>query len=54
MPRIILRSHHVSPDVAPVGQCAGSGLTLVLKRQTRSQTWSWACVVLREKAHSSA
>ena len=49
MPRIIFRSHPIPPDVAPVGQCAGSTRLY----SARSQTWSCACV-LREKAHSSA
>ncbi len=49
MPRIIFRSHPVLPDVAPVGQCAGSTRLY----SARSQTWSCA-FVLREKAHSSA
>jgi hypothetical protein len=43
------RSHPVPPDVAPVGQCAGSTRLY----STKSQAWSCACV-LREKAHSSA
>jgi hypothetical protein len=49
MPRIILRSHPVPSDVAPVGQSAGSTRLY----STRSQTWSCACV-LREKTDSSA
>ncbi len=49
MPRIIFRSHPIPPDVAPVGQCAGSTRLY----SAMSQTWSCACV-LREKAHSSA
>ncbi len=49
MPRIIFRSLPVPPDVAPVGQRAGSTRLY----SARSQTWSYACV-LREKAHSSA
>ncbi len=38
MPRIIFRSHPIPPDVAPVGQCAGSTRLY----STRSQTWSCA------------
>ena len=52
MPRITFRSHPVPPrppDVAPVGQCAGSTRLY----SARSQAWSCACV-LREKAHSSS
>jgi hypothetical protein len=49
MPRMIFRSLPVPPDVAPVGQCAGSTRLY----STRSQTSSCACV-LREKAQSSA
>jgi hypothetical protein len=49
MPRMILRSHPVPSDVAPVGQCAGSSRLY----SARSKAWSCACV-LREKAHSSA
>jgi hypothetical protein len=43
MPRIIFRSHPAPPDVAPVGQSAGSTRLY----SARSQTWSCACV-LRE------